>query len=184
MSNKQQEKIDNSKKIEFLYFTLNSFDGRRTAVDSRANVILLVSSAILAFVTYLCNSDGFFSPKQNIALSVFALIIIVVALIVCTISLLLINPISRSRMEKKERQETLSWFYLLADVKKNDYANKIMRLDDQKLINELSNQMILISKLLKKRYDRLQRICTFQFVLIGLLVLYLIVAYITNLSTI
>lgn len=170
-TNTDKVKAEDSR-LEFLYFTLNALDGRRNAVDSRSNIILVLSTTIVVFFTSLLLKDSIFYP-ENLFLLVNAVLIAAEAVISCIYALLLISPLTRKRKERKKDQKSLSWFYLIANMSPKEYGEEIEKMEPSGIIEELSTQTVLISKLLKKRYTRMQRVCFIQYVTLGHLFIYI-----------
>lgn len=168
--NADKTKAEDSR-LEFLYFTLNALDNRRNAVDSRSNIILVLSTTIVVFFTSLLSKDSIFYP-ENLFLLINAVLIAAEAVMSCIYSLLLISPLTRKRKERKKEQKSLSWFYLIANMSSTEYRKEIEKFESPSIIEELSTQTVLISKLLKKRYMRMKWVCIMQYIVLGHLFLY------------
>ena len=158
-------------KSEFLYFTLEALDNRRNAIDSRTNVILLLSTTVIVFFASQLSEGSFFYPK-NLVLLINAIVIAAEAIFSCIYSLLLISPLTRKRKDRKNPQKSLSWFYIIADMSPENYEKNINKMNNGGFTKELSLQIVLISRLLKKRYLRMKTACIIQYIVLCHLFLY------------
>lgn len=170
--NKFETEAD-SHRLEFLYFTLSALDSRRDAVDSRSNVILVLSTTIVVFFTSLLSKESIFYP-ENLFLLINAIIVALEAIISCIYSLRLISPLTRKRKDRKKQQRSLSWFYLVADMTPKEYEKEIEKADSSDIVEELSKQIISISKLVKKRYLRMKTTCILQYIVLIHLLFYIV----------
>jgi len=148
---------------EFLYNLLSSFETRRSSIDTRATIILAASSLLVGLVFSQIKKGEFLSTEGNITYKIIIIIIILFFVASLVYSLLLVAPINRSKKEKKKFTRSLSFFYLIADETVDDYHEEIRKQSLKNIVKELSKQTVLISRLLKKRYDRLERACKFLY---------------------
>jgi hypothetical protein len=175
ISNQNKNTIEKDRsKLEFLYFTLNAFDNRRTAIDARTSIVLLFSTTMTVFFASQLAEGGFFYPKNQFLL-IFAIFIAALAVVSCIYSLRLISPLKRPKKERKVKQKSLSWCDIVADKTPDDYEREIKELDDAGLVTELSTQAVRISVLLKKRYKLLDNACKIQYVVLCFLFFYIAV---------
>ncbi|MCX7749351.1 MAG: DUF5706 domain-containing protein [Clostridia bacterium] len=158
----------------FLYSLLASFDTRRNAVDMRCSITLALGIGSLIAVLSQMKAGEFLYPTI-FSMKVGILIIILLILISCIVCLSLISPITRTRKEKKMPSKSISWFYLIANMTINEYSKEIQNLDDKEMIQELSKQVVLISKLLKKRYNRLIVACNFLSIGLVCIAIYIVI---------
>jgi hypothetical protein len=159
---------------EFLYSLLGFFDSRREAIDLRSSVILAASSLGLGLFLSQMKHGEFLYPDCSLVYKILAILILSSFLLACGMSLSLIAPISRSHKIKKIKAKSLSWFYLIAEETHEEYHKDITELSDDDILKELTKQVLEISKLLKKRYDRLEYSCKCLYIGIAILLIYIV----------
>lgn len=175
-----EENSENIERLKFLYFVLNSFDDRRSAIDKRATVVLAASSLALGLIFNQVSVGDFFYPGESTFYKIIIALIMIGFTISSCMSLYLIAPISRTRhIRRKEKmnptdplKKTLTWFYLLSDSNSVAYNNTISELTLPDIEKELCNQVIKISNLLKKRYLRLKSACNILYFALSVLLIY------------
>lgn len=159
-------------KLEFLYYTLNALDSRRDAIDARANIVLLLSTIVFGFFSSQLSDGGLFYP-ENTFNYIATLLILAATSSACIFSVRLISPIVRNSKERQNTSKSLSWFYLISNMTKDEYASEIRSANNEVIINELSTQVVLISKLLTKRYLRSKIACYSLYISLALLTAYI-----------
>jgi hypothetical protein len=157
---------------EFVYDLLEALDRRRAAVDARCAVVFAIAGAAFAlFITQLKSGELLY-PGRCIWKLAFCSIILSLLSISMLLGLSLIAPISTPKARPSRSSIPLSWFYQIADLSEEDYHRAVMEQDKESILRESSGQVVKISRLLKKRYDRLKWTCYFLYWAIISLALY------------
>lgn len=145
----------------FVYDLLGALDRRRSAVDTRCAVVFAMTGLSLGLFVNLTKTDAPLDPSSAVWAQCLYSRILTTLMLALLFGLSLIAPISRPRKVRKADagKPSLSWFYRIADMEIAAYAKLVTQQTSATLLEETSDQVVRISRLLKRRYDRLQRTC-------------------------
>jgi hypothetical protein len=161
---------------QFLEKLLDTFNNRRSAVDSRATIICTISLALFGFLP--TQGSDIFENLPVTARYIIISMVIVPTFASVVYSLSLIAPLRRPRKERKTKTKTLTWFYKIPEQTLPEYQASIKALTESELIDQTAKQVYELSVLLKARYDRLLYACWYLEIAIILLFAVLVVTYI------
>jgi len=145
----------------FVYDLLAALDRRRSAVDTRCAVVFAMTGLALGLFVNLTKTEAPLDPSSRVWGHYLCAAILAALMIALLFGLSLIAPISRPRKVRKAEagKPSLSWFYQIADMDLLAYTGHVSQQNSETLLKETTAQVVLISRLLKRRYDRLDRTC-------------------------
>jgi hypothetical protein len=161
---------------QFLEKLLDTFNNRRSAVDSRATIICTISLAMFGFL--LTQGPDIFKSLPATVRYIMIALVIAPTFGAVAYSLSLIAPLRRPRKERKTKMKSLTWFYKIPEQTLSEYQASVKGLTESELIDQTSKQVYELSVLLKTRYDRLLYACWYLEIAIILLFAFLVVTYI------
>lgn len=167
---------DRTSHRQFLEKLLDTFNNRRTAVDSRATIICTVGLAFFGFL--LTQSKEIFNGLSTFKVSLFVTLVLIPLVVSVIYSLSLIAPLRRPRKKRINEEKTLTWFFHIPQQTLAEYQENIMGLTESQLVEQTAKQVYELSVLLRTRYCRLIYSCWYLGISIILFTILLIGNYI------
>lgn len=157
-------KISGDLIIDFLTKIINVNNEKQHLYDNRASILLAANAILLASIT----NFGIPIIQRNMtnawgwAIISFAIIGIFLAILSIILTIQIIAPIAHTQSTRKknldlEPQESNLFFFIkIAEYKKQEYSEKVKKLSEDKIIEQLLSEVHNVSRLLAIRLLKLK----------------------------
>ena len=161
---------------QFLEKLLDTFNNRRSAIDSRATFICTIGLALFGFL--LTQSKEIFKGLSGPIISLLIILEILPLIVSIIYSLSLIAPLRRPRQKRRIREKTLTWFFHIPLQTLDEYQANVLGLTEYELAEQTAKQVYELSLLLRIRYCRLMNACWYLGMSIIIFCIFLIGNYV------
>lgn len=161
---------------QFLEKLLDTFNNRRTAIDSRATFICTIGLALFGFL--LTQSGEIFKNLSGPKISLLIILEVLPLIVSIIYSLSLIAPLRRPRQKRRIKEKTLTWFFHIPSQTLDEYKANVLGLTEYELAEQTAKQVYELSILLRIRYCRLMYACWYLGISIILFSIFLVGNYV------
>lgn len=137
---------------------LSRFDTYINAVNTKAAFLVSFNTFVLG--TLLLGQKNILSGFCSVNLSCWAVFFFIVCLISVaisiTLSFLAVNPFLKSG-NQSETYKTLLFFKSVSNMNLDEYKNRIQKLDDDELLNDLTCQTHVLAKGATQKFHTIQK---------------------------
>lgn len=150
------------KKLEHLKYILSRMDGYIESTQSKSNLYLIINTIVISGILSFADQI----TGLNISYKLSLLIILVISVFNVILTLSAINPFLKSTNDTKKSR---LFFADISSLNHKKYSKKIKKLNDEKLIKDISCQIHSLATGLTKKYNKLTIIgytTAIQFILI------------------
>ena len=174
-----------SNKIDFLWKTINRFDGFYNSINNKATALSAFQFFLISIIgtQYLSLLPDFATfPKIHVLVAIIIILIALSSLISLFFSFSVIKPYTKSHYNPKDYFSNIFFGHICQHANPVDYIECVKKLDDSIIIEDLSKQAHILSQGLNRKY-RYTRIATLIIIYIQLeLILLLLIVKIILLN--